>query len=163
MKIKIILLSLLSCLMLFITACCSAVADEEVKPELKYGKYHLYGDESTGVFIELTENTVRLGGDNLRSFLEEDYRLSVPEITDEAVIKRFCDSDYIKYSTAKPYNLAKIKLLEIHGMKEPYAIFYSTLGNKIDETTSSGECHIYDHENNKLFFGGNGYYFKLTE
>ncbi|MBQ8791631.1 MAG: hypothetical protein IJZ51_09995 [Ruminiclostridium sp.] len=163
MKIKIILLSLLSCLMLFITACSAAVADEEVLPELKYGKYHLYGDESTGVFIELTENTVRLGGDNLRSFLEEDYRLSVPEITDEETIKKQCDEEYARYSIATPYNLARIRLIEIGDIKEPYGIFFSVYGNKIDENTNSGECYIYDYKKGELSFGEQGYYFKLTE
>ena len=162
MKIKIILLSLLSCLMLFITACSTAVADEEVKPELKYGKYHLYGDESRGVFIELTENTVRLGGDNLRSFLEEYYKLCLPEITDEKTIKEKCDENFSKYSLATPYNLAKINH-EIEELKEPYGIFFDVDGGKIDENTRYGECYIYDYKKGELSFGGNGYYFKLTE
>lgn len=162
MKIKAILLSILSCLILFITACSSAVADEEVLPELKYGKYHLYGDESTGVFIELTENTVRLGGDNLRSFLEEHYKLCLPEITDEATIKENCDKKFSKYSLAIPYNLAKINH-EMGELKEPYGIFFNVDGGKVDETTRYGECYIYDYKKGELSFGEQGYYFKLTE
>lgn len=163
MKIKIILLSLLFCLTLFVGGCSKAVADEDVLPELKYGRHYLYGDESTGVFIELTETTVRIDGDNLRSFLEENYRLSFPEITDEETIKKQCDEHYAKYSVATDYNLAKIELIEIRDIKEPYGVFFNVDGGKVDENTASGECYIYDYKKGELSFGDHGYYFKLTE
>ncbi len=149
----IIIVSILTCMV----GCYSADADDEVLPDLKYGKYYLNGDAQSQVYLELTADYVRMSGAKLYEFWEADYRKMMPHITDEAVIKESVQEMVSSYSAECAYNFTTK-----NGDTTVYRIYYSADKDTIDKTTDSGTFYEY-YADGKITIGPENCYFALVE
>lgn len=144
MKIKIILLSLLFCLTLFVGGCSAAGADNNKLPDLKYGKYYLDGNNESGVYIDLTEEKICMGGEKLREYWINYSKKFLPENTDEESIVKGSDEQLKIYGTPSDYNYT----IGAEGTDfEFYAIYFWSEPISIKkEEVKSGLCYIYNED-----------------
>lgn len=78
--------------------------DEEV--EVKSGNYYLNGDVDSGLWIEVTPETISLKGDDvdsmMRAAIAEDYAGETEDVVEE-VIQDQLEKDKLLYCEEKPY------------------------------------------------------------
>ena len=158
MKRSVLITALVSLLLFAVTACGSATATEGALPALKTGRYYLDGDETTGVYIELTDDSIYMGGDNLYEFWEADYRKMLPEVTDEEEISLNVTDMVEHYSAKAAYNFTSFKFDE----EVTYAIFYSSDRDAIDKNTATGSYYKYNPDGT-ISPGPENCYFSLTK
>ena len=114
MKIKkLLVLALVTIMALICTACANASADANVsvqKPELKYGRYYLNGDKESGLYVDLDENFVVMGGENLRKYHEDFCRQNSEIYSDEEQLQNNVDEIMLAYGSKSEYNYAAVKV-----------------------------------------------------
>ena len=158
MKRSVLITALVSLLLFAVTACGNATAAEGALPELQTGRYYLDGDETSGVYIELTDDSIYMGGDNLYEFWDADYRKMLPEVTDEEEIAVNVTEMVERYSAQAAYNFTSFKFDD----EVTYAIFYSSDRDTIDENTKAGSFYEYKLDGT-ISPGPENCYFSLTK
>lgn len=144
MKIKALLLALLSGLLLLTTACSTAGENSDSLPELKHGKYYLDGNTDSGVYVELTEDKICMGGEKLKDYWINYSKKLLPEDTDEESIIADSDEQMEIYSTPSDYNYT----IGAKGTdSEFFAIFFWSDPITVEkEEMTSGLCYIYNED-----------------
>lgn len=115
MKMKnLLVLALVIIMALICTACANASADADVsvqKPELKYGRYYLNGDKESGLYVDLDENFIVMGGENLRKHQEDFCRQYAGDTySNEEQLQDNVDEIMLAYGSKSEYNYAVVKV-----------------------------------------------------
>ena len=140
---KFLTLALIIIMALICTACANAAADSEAsvaQPELKYGRYYLNGDKESGLYVDLDENYIVMGGDNLRKHQEEFCRKIEADYSSEEKLQENVDEIVFAYGTKSEYNYVTMQIGEEY---HNYLFFDYFHNGTFDKTQNSGSAYEY--------------------
>ena len=143
---KFLTLALVIIMALIYTACANAAADSEAsvaQPELKYGRYYLNGDKDSGLYVDLDENSIVMGGDNLRKHQEEFCRKNEADYSSEEKLQENVDEIVFAYGTKSEYNYVTMQIGEEY---HNYLFFDYFHNGTFDKTQNSGSAYEYPKE-----------------
>ena len=143
---KFLSLALVTIMALICTACANAAADSEAsvaQPELKYGRYYLNGDVNSKLYIDLDENYIVMGGDNLRKHQEEFCRKNEADYSSEEKLQENVDEIVFAYGTKSEYNYVTMQIGEEY---HNYLFFDYFHNGTFDKTQNSGSAYEYPKE-----------------
>ena len=143
---KFLTLALVIIMALICTACANAAADSEAsvaQPELKYGRYYLNGDKDSGQYVDLDENSIVMGGDNLRKHQEEFCRKNEADYSSEEKLQENVDEIVFAYGTKSEYNYVTMQIGEEY---HNYLFFDYFHNGTFDKTQNSGSANEYPKE-----------------
>ena len=143
---KFLTLALVIIMALICTACANAAADSEAsvaQPELKYGRYYLNGDKDSGLYADLDENSIVMGGDNLRKHHEEFCRKNEADYSSEEKLQENVDEIVFAYGTKSEYNYVTMQIGEEY---HNYLFFDYFHNGTFDKTQNSGSAYEYPKE-----------------
>lgn len=144
---KFLTLALITIMALVCTACANAVADSEVsveKPELKYGRYYLNGDKESGLYVDLDENFIVMGGENLRKHQEDFCRKYAGDTySNEEQLQDNVDEIMLAYGSKSEYNYTVVQVgADYHN----YIFFDYFHDGSFDKSNESGTAYEYPKE-----------------
>ncbi|MGN0612145.1 MAG: hypothetical protein ACI4JI_10195 [Ruminiclostridium sp.] len=143
---KLLISLLITALALICTACANAAANSEAsvaQPELKYGRYYLNGDKDSGLYVDLDENSIVMGGENLRKHQEEFCRKNEADYPSEEKLQENVDEIVVAYGTKSEYNYVTMQIGEEY---HNYLFFDYFHNGTFDKTQDSGSAYEYPKE-----------------
>lgn len=117
----------------------------EIVPELTYGKYYLDGNADSGLWLELTENTIELCGDDLKKSFAEAVKKHGGIEGDEAESQ--INELMNEYCSANPYVVTR----SIAGMDSGILINWSVVDEEQHRYTGTG--YSYDINSKTINLG----------
>lgn len=154
---KLLTLALIAIMALICSACANASADTDVsveKPELKYGRYYLNGDKESGLYVDLDENFIVMGGENLRKHYDDFCRGLKDTYSNEEQLQKNLDEIVLAYGSKSEYNYT---VLQVGTDYHNYLFFDYFHDGTFDKTKDSGNAYEYN-ENGILSTADDDFY-----
>lgn len=152
---KILLLTLAIIIAAISTACTGTSAEGDPLPDLKTGKYYFNGNTATEAYIEITENTVHMGGEKLADFWEGVLRDVMTDASDDKIAAEV-EVTLKERTTVSEYVYTDFTVLD----DDEYYILYSPTGDKVDK--EAGMNFYYPINQNGVITIAGEYVFRLV-